>query len=152
MTLCIFVASITLTLNSGIAIAGHCRQITPWRRGKGWLWLRPHRAYRAYPVQERVANSAAFGCVAVRTVPCRCLTKVIFSISVAGLEMSSSKFLSFHSMSELVQQEYKRLTGQDSSTLEGPLSEDALANLKLYKYSSVDKSFTSRYILKHYVR
>jgi ethanolaminephosphotransferase len=55
-------------------------------------------------------------------------------------------------MSELVQQEYKRLTGQDSSSLEGPLSEDALANLKLYKYSSVDKSFTSRYILKHYVR
>jgi hypothetical protein len=94
----------------------------------------------------------AFGCVAVRTVPCRCLTKVIFSISVAGLEMSSSKFLSIHSMSELVQQEYKRLTGQDSSTLEGPLSEDALANLKLYKYSSVDKSFTSRYVLKHYVR
>ncbi|KAG9632618.1 hypothetical protein KCU69_g20240, partial [Aureobasidium melanogenum] len=53
-------------------------------------------------------------------------------------------------MSELLQQEYKRLTGTDSSTLEGPLSEDALANLKLYKYSSVDKSFTSRYVLKHY--
>lgn len=54
-------------------------------------------------------------------------------------------------MRELLQQEYKRLTGQDSTTLEGPLSEDALANLKLYKYSSVDKSFTSRYVLKHYV-
>ena len=25
-------------------------------------------------------------------------------------------------------------------------------HLKAYKYSSVDKSFTSRYILKHYVR
>lgn len=32
----------------------------------------------------------------------------------------------------------------------GPLSDDALVNLKSYKYRSVDKSFTSRYILKHY--
>ena len=55
-------------------------------------------------------------------------------------------------MDALLELEYKRLTGQDSFTLEGPLSEDALANLKLYKYSSVDKSFTSRYVLKHYVR
>jgi hypothetical protein len=55
-------------------------------------------------------------------------------------------------MDAALQQEYNRLTGKDSSTLEGPLSEDALANLKLYKYSSVDKSFTSRYVLKHYVR
>ncbi|OAX83225.1 hypothetical protein ACJ72_02425 [Emergomyces africanus] len=30
------------------------------------------------------------------------------------------------------------------------LSEDALSHLKTYKYSSVDKSFISRYILKHY--
>ena len=32
------------------------------------------------------------------------------------------------------------------------ISDDALIHLKSYKYSSVDKSFTSRYILKHYVR
>ena len=32
------------------------------------------------------------------------------------------------------------------------VSEDALQHLKTYKYSSVDKSFISRYILKHYVR
>jgi ethanolaminephosphotransferase len=32
------------------------------------------------------------------------------------------------------------------------VSEDALQHLKSYKYSSVDKSFISRYILKHYVR
>ena len=32
------------------------------------------------------------------------------------------------------------------------LSDEALAHLKTYKYSSVDKSFISRYILKHYVR
>lgn len=31
------------------------------------------------------------------------------------------------------------------------VSEDALQHLKSYKYSSVDKSFISRYILKHYV-
>ena len=55
-------------------------------------------------------------------------------------------------MDELLQQEYQKLTGTDRSSLDGPLSEDALANLKLYKYSSVDKSFTSRYVLKHYVR
>ncbi|KAH7060875.1 ethanolaminephosphotransferase 1 [Macrophomina phaseolina] len=30
------------------------------------------------------------------------------------------------------------------------VSEEALAHLKTYKYSSVDKSFVSRYILKHY--
>ncbi len=30
--------------------------------------------------------------------------------------------------------------------------EDALVHLKSYKYSSVDKSLISRYILKHYVR
>lgn len=38
------------------------------------------------------------------------------------------------------------LEAQDS------LSDEALAHLKAYKYSSVDKSFVSRYILKHYVR
>lgn len=32
------------------------------------------------------------------------------------------------------------------------LSDDALMPLKSYKYSSVDKSFISRYVLKHYVR
>lgn len=32
------------------------------------------------------------------------------------------------------------------------LSDEALVHLKSYKYSSVDKSFISRYILKHYVR
>jgi hypothetical protein len=31
------------------------------------------------------------------------------------------------------------------------VSEDALVHLKSYKYSSVDKSFISNYILKHYV-
>ena len=30
------------------------------------------------------------------------------------------------------------------------LPEEQLKNLKLYKYSAVDKSFTSRFILKHY--
>ena len=32
------------------------------------------------------------------------------------------------------------------------VSEEALAHLKSYKYSSVDKSLTSYYILRHYVR
>jgi len=32
------------------------------------------------------------------------------------------------------------------------LSQEALSNLKFYKYQSVDKSYISRYILKHYVR
>jgi hypothetical protein len=32
------------------------------------------------------------------------------------------------------------------------VSEEALQHLRSYKYSSVDKSFISRYILKHYVR
>lgn len=31
------------------------------------------------------------------------------------------------------------------------LSDDALMPLKSYKYSSVDKSFISRYVLRHYV-
>lgn len=31
------------------------------------------------------------------------------------------------------------------------VSEEALVHLKSYKYSSVDKSFISNYILKHYV-
>lgn len=31
------------------------------------------------------------------------------------------------------------------------VSEDALVHLKTYKYSSVDKSLISRYILRHYV-
>ncbi|KAF1351107.1 CDP-alcohol phosphatidyltransferase-domain-containing protein [Delphinella strobiligena] len=33
---------------------------------------------------------------------------------------------------------------------EGPLSRDALAHLREYKYSSIDKSYISNYILKHY--
>ena len=33
-----------------------------------------------------------------------------------------------------------------------PLSEDALKHFKTYKYSSVDKSPISYYILRHYVR
>jgi ethanolaminephosphotransferase len=32
------------------------------------------------------------------------------------------------------------------------VSDDALIHLRSYKYSAVDKSFISRYILKHYVR
>ena len=32
-----------------------------------------------------------------------------------------------------------------------PLSDAAMANLKQYKYQSVDKSFISNYILRHYV-
>ena len=32
------------------------------------------------------------------------------------------------------------------------VSEEALSHLKTYKYSSVDKSLISNYILKHYVR
>ena len=32
------------------------------------------------------------------------------------------------------------------------LSPEALSHLKTYKYQSVDKSFVSRYVLKHYVR
>lgn len=36
--------------------------------------------------------------------------------------------------------------------MQDSLSDDALMPLKSYKYQSVDKSFISRYILKHYVR
>ena len=32
------------------------------------------------------------------------------------------------------------------------ISEEALVHLKSYKYSSVDKSLISHYILRHYVR
>ena len=32
------------------------------------------------------------------------------------------------------------------------VSEEALVHLKSYKYSSVDKSLISHYILRHYVR
>lgn len=35
--------------------------------------------------------------------------------------------------------------------MQDSLSDDALMPLKSYKYQSVDKSFISRYILKHYV-
>lgn len=30
------------------------------------------------------------------------------------------------------------------------LEEDRIENLRLYKYAAVDKSFISRYVLKHY--
>lgn len=47
-------------------------------------------------------------------------------------------------------------TDADASSLEEAIhecvSEEALVHLKSYKYSSVDKSFISNYILKHYVR
>lgn len=36
--------------------------------------------------------------------------------------------------------------------IQDSLSDDVLMPLKSYKYQSVDKSFISRYILKHYVR
>ena len=36
--------------------------------------------------------------------------------------------------------------------IQDSLSDEALAPLKSYKYQSVDKSFISRYVLKHYVR
>lgn len=39
-----------------------------------------------------------------------------------------------------------------STEAQESLTDEALAHLKSYKYSSVDKSFISRYILKHYVR
>lgn len=35
--------------------------------------------------------------------------------------------------------------------MQDSLSDDALMPLKSYKYQSVDKSFISRYVLKHYV-
>ena len=34
----------------------------------------------------------------------------------------------------------------------GPLSEEALVHLREYKYSSVDKSFLSNYVLRYYVK
>lgn len=46
----------------------------------------------------------------------------------------------------------KELTGRAETAKHECVSEDALHHLKSYKYSSVDKSFISRYILKHYVR
>lgn len=30
------------------------------------------------------------------------------------------------------------------------LTDEQLANLKLYKYSSIDKSFLTKYVLRHY--
>jgi len=44
------------------------------------------------------------------------------------------------------------LSGHAEYDAQGPLSRDALAHLREYKYSSVDKSYISNYILKHYVR
>lgn len=38
-----------------------------------------------------------------------------------------------------------------STETQDSLSDDALLPLKSYKYSSVDKSFISNYILRHYV-
>jgi ethanolaminephosphotransferase len=44
----------------------------------------------------------------------------------------------------------RRRTSQPDIRLGGSLSESALHNLKSYKYSSVDKSYLSYYILRHY--
>lgn len=41
---------------------------------------------------------------------------------------------------------FPKIAAQDS------LSDEALLPLKTYKYSSVDKSYISNYILRHYVR
>lgn len=43
------------------------------------------------------------------------------------------------------------LVPDDSTAAAECISEDALVHLKSYKYSSVDKSLISNYILKHYV-
>lgn len=42
-------------------------------------------------------------------------------------------------------------TDHDLILVVDPLSNDALQNLKFYKYSSVDKSPLSKYVLQHYV-
>lgn len=39
----------------------------------------------------------------------------------------------------------------DLSSASGPLSEEGLKCLKAYRYSSVDKSLISHYLLRHYV-
>lgn len=44
------------------------------------------------------------------------------------------------------------LTLISETALHELVSDEALGNLKLYKYSSVDKSYISHYILRHYVR
>lgn len=44
------------------------------------------------------------------------------------------------------------LTLRTEKAAPSALSEDALKHFKTYKYSSVDKSPVSNYILKHYVR
>lgn len=43
------------------------------------------------------------------------------------------------------------LTSDPETALHELVSDEALGNLKLYKYSSVDKSYISHYILRHYV-
>jgi len=45
-----------------------------------------------------------------------------------------------------------RLKSPSDEVAAGALSEDALKHFKTYKYSSVDKSPISHYILRHYVR
>jgi len=42
------------------------------------------------------------------------------------------------------------MTTRGGKGANGSLSEDALRHLKAYKYSSVDKSYLSRYVLRHY--
>jgi hypothetical protein len=40
----------------------------------------------------------------------------------------------------------------EKTAAQDSLSDEALLPLKTYKYSSVDKSYISNYILRHYVR
>jgi len=47
---------------------------------------------------------------------------------------------------------WRKLTTISGTAAHECVSEDALVHLKSYKYSSVDKSLISTYILKHYVR
>jgi hypothetical protein len=54
---------------------------------RGGLWLRPHSEQQRIPFRRGLRTvRRAFGCFAIRTVPGCCLTKAIFSISVADLE------------------------------------------------------------------
>lgn len=60
--------------------------------------------------------------------------------------ISSESFHNFYSLNPIYLQATHNAAGFPES-----LSDETLAPLKTYKYSSVDKSFTSRFILKHYV-
>lgn len=55
----------------------------------------------------------------------------------------------------LLDSETFRITGTDHSpdnSAHDCVSEEALAQLAAYKYSSVDNSFLTHYVLRHYVR